>query len=223
MPPAFILSQDQTLHLILTQTLLRLLFVNWLLSIKCLFKNRRVNFEYWIVCNQSFQRAICLWSELYHSQGLFILSPVEPDVNNFCEEILYFSQVMYSSLSFGDLHYREAISLALNYSITTDPTVQAFLWIFLFYSQDASLPFEAMLSNEDMWKINLGLLTSHLGLAFEQKLDDSTAAIWSCQPLDQNLFAKICVSLFRKFSSARILLYTRFSGLFWRNIDIQSH
>ncbi len=26
MPPAFILSQDQTLHLILTQTLLRLLF-----------------------------------------------------------------------------------------------------------------------------------------------------------------------------------------------------
>ena len=131
MPPAFILSQDQTLHLILTQTLLRFDFVNWLLSIKCCFKNRRVNFEYWIVCNQSFQRAICLWSELYHSQGLFILSPAEPGVNNFCEIFWFISQAVFPPISKDD--WREALGLGdldstLIYYNTGPNPGQAFLW-----------------------------------------------------------------------------------------------
>ena len=59
MPPAFILSQDQTLHLILTQTHLRL-FISWndiLKYIKCFCSESTLyNFyRIWIVCHWVFK------------------------------------------------------------------------------------------------------------------------------------------------------------------------
>ena len=83
-----------------------------------MFKNRRVNFEYWIVCNQSFQRAIRLWVNQLPSQGLFILSSADSEVNIFCEVFINFLSDVFCRIC--DDSCLRIPSQALDYSTISD-------------------------------------------------------------------------------------------------------
>ena len=131
MPPAFILSQDQTLHLILTQTHLRL-FISWndiLKYIKCFCSESTL----YILSNSnclslSFQRAICSWPAT-RSKSLFTI-PLRIWIVNSKFNFFYFLSI--SSFVLACSHWLAA-RWVLDYSTTYPPPLQVYFWIFLEY------------------------------------------------------------------------------------------